>query len=366
MASADDTACASRLYHLRLPCHMPTKGPWAHDDSTCCVCCGTGDLKTPGLIGLDPNRLLVIRIGSLKKTCSSHWTPKTSSHWMMTMEKQNVHQAWLGNWGIQRYRWPALSAQNKQSGWLSRGCYWVARFSLVKLHIELIPLASVMKFNIGIAARGTSVRSVRFDDGTLCLQSTNFFRHLRGRVCPEMRIAQGVALCNAHLWADPGRVIDGHRHSTENRTAELWWPGGIPKALSGVMPPLKSFSTSPDSWRPALTSNNNQDRTLLHTAVAEWLTCFIELHRLHGSPKSWVCLALSARSFGWHVSWQAQMIQPVHPGCIICACHATCQPKDLEPTTTQHVAYVAVRAIWKLQDWSDLTQTGCWWFGSVH
>ena len=78
-----------------------------------------------------------------------------------------------------------------------------------------------MKFDIGIAARGTSVRSVRFDDGTLCLQSTNFFRHLRGRVCPEMRIAQGVALCNAHLWADPGRVIDGHRHSTENRTAEL-------------------------------------------------------------------------------------------------------------------------------------------------
>ena len=113
---------------------------------------------------------------------------------------------------------------------------------------------------------------------------------------PPVVFAKKVALCNAHLWADPGRVIDGHRHSTENRTAELWWPGGIPKALSGVMPPLKSCATSPDSWRPALTSNNNQDRTLLHTAVAEWLTCFIELHRLHGSPKSWVCLALSARS----------------------------------------------------------------------
>ena len=129
---------------------------------------------------------------------------------------------------------------------------------------------------------------------------------------PPVVFAKKVALCNAHLWADPGRVIDGHRHSTENRTAELWWPGGIPKALSGVMPPLKSCATSPDSWRPALTSNNNQDRTLLHTAVAEWLTCFIELHRLHGSPKSWVCLALSARSFGWHVSWQAQMHRLYH------------------------------------------------------
>ena len=40
-----------RLYHLRLPWHTPTKGPWAHDDSTCCVYCGTGELKTPGLIG---------------------------------------------------------------------------------------------------------------------------------------------------------------------------------------------------------------------------------------------------------------------------------------------------------------------------
>ena len=50
-----------RLHHLLLPWHMPTKGPWAYEDS---ACCGTGDLKTRGLIGLEPNRLLVIRIGS--------------------------------------------------------------------------------------------------------------------------------------------------------------------------------------------------------------------------------------------------------------------------------------------------------------
>ena len=46
-----------RLHHLRLPWHMPTKRPWAYNNSTCCVCGGTGDLKTPGLIGLELDRL---------------------------------------------------------------------------------------------------------------------------------------------------------------------------------------------------------------------------------------------------------------------------------------------------------------------
>ena len=39
-----------------LPWHMRTQEPWAHD-STCCVCCDTRELKTPGLTGLEPNRL---------------------------------------------------------------------------------------------------------------------------------------------------------------------------------------------------------------------------------------------------------------------------------------------------------------------
>ena len=34
-----------RLYHLRLRWHMPTKGPWAHHDSTCCVRCGYGRVE---------------------------------------------------------------------------------------------------------------------------------------------------------------------------------------------------------------------------------------------------------------------------------------------------------------------------------
>ena len=67
------------LYHLRLP-HRPTKGPWAHHDSTCCAWCGkrTGwKIQGWSAIGLEPNRLLVIPDRFTKPASSSHWMPKT-------------------------------------------------------------------------------------------------------------------------------------------------------------------------------------------------------------------------------------------------------------------------------------------------
>ena len=69
-----------RLYHLRLRWHMPTKGPWAHHDSTCCAWCGkraSWKLQGWSAIGLEPNRLLVIPDRLTKPTSSSHWMPKT-------------------------------------------------------------------------------------------------------------------------------------------------------------------------------------------------------------------------------------------------------------------------------------------------
>ena len=69
-----------RLYHLRLQWHMPTKGPWAHHDSTCCAWCGkraSWKLQGWSAIGLEPNRLLVIPDRFTKPASSSHWMRKT-------------------------------------------------------------------------------------------------------------------------------------------------------------------------------------------------------------------------------------------------------------------------------------------------
>lgn len=75
---------------------------------------------------------------------------------------------------------------------VSRGCYWVAGFSPLKKHVEIMPMAvvPVQKSNIGIywwhwddRHKSNSARaSGGFQDGTLCLQSTSCYSSNSGPV----------------------------------------------------------------------------------------------------------------------------------------------------------------------------------------
>ena len=68
-----------------------------------------------------------------------------------------------------------------------------------------------MKCDVGMAARA---RQSALTAGLFLLMA----------LCacnPPIVRAKIMALCNPHLCADPGGIIDGHRHSTENRKVEL-------------------------------------------------------------------------------------------------------------------------------------------------
>ena len=88
-----------------------------------------------------------------------------------------------------------------------------------------------MKCDVGMAARACQS----------ALTAVLLFLFMALCACNPPIVHSGqVALCNPHLCADPGGIIDGHRHITENRNFPK------PLALSGVMPALKSRATSSD------------------------------------------------------------------------------------------------------------------------
>ena len=176
---------------------------------------------------------------------------------------------------------------------------------------------------------------------------------------PPVVIRQIVALSNPHILADPGGATDGDRQCTKNAklsSAGSWaWSTHKPMILFGLTPALKSFATSSDSWRPALTSKATpwEDTPSYGCpSVIEWL--FVELHWLHKIPWIFIIkIEIVVPNFGF----ASRFLKGT--GCIICTCHDTCEPKNHEPTTTQHVVYVAIRASWKLEGWPDLNQTDC-------
>ena len=198
----------------------------------------------------------------------------------------------------ERYKWPALSAQ-----WVAKWLvftrmlqYWVVRLPLVKHHIEVIRQSPPhsWKCDIGMAARARqSALTGGLSDLPMarwCLQSTSCCSSRHGG--PVQSASLSRPWWCYHLWSQTrvpktaklssdGRVSD---HMSKPRMKEcalfviIWMSGRGPSLIrrSGtrfqsveIVVPLLLIHHGL-LWHP----NNNQEWTLLHTAVPwliEWL-----------------------------------------------------------------------------------------------
>ena len=227
--------------------------------------------------------------------------------------------------------------------------------------------------------KGTSVPFD--DDSTSCLQSTSFL----SKWFPVQSVSAGRP-----WWC----YIDGHssiraqlcRFRCSAKTAKLSSDGrGSPVSPSQIYKP-KALSGANQHWtrvHPLMGlpwhQNKNREWTRLHTAVPEWLSGLIHrisLHVLLSRPQVdtrrdscleyWVCLALSGvhRLYHLRLPWHMPTKGPwAHDEATCCVCCGTVS-FQLARTATYATCWVVVGL--KLQGWSDLNQTECWWFRSAH